>query len=106
MNIDMPLDLETSPTHHWAITFEALLDKDKMPTLGEENKEDEELMEGLKETDYWVTDTIVVNGGEDARPSIEQVEAHVLNLDKYDEYPLPAIDFRLTGVELLSVSEI
>jgi hypothetical protein len=98
------MDLESTPTHHWSITFELLLDKDKV--LPEGDPEAAELVSALIETDYWVTDSVVVAGNEDARPCIDLVEAYVMNVEKYDEYPLPAIGFRLTGIELLSVAEI
>lgn len=95
------INLEITNSTHWTVLFEVLLDKSKALI------EDKEVMESLEESEFWMEDSIVVAGTEDATPVIAQVKNYVLNTDPTDEeYPLPVIGFRLTGIERVSVAEL
>jgi hypothetical protein len=95
------IDLEITNSTHWSVQFEVLLDKSKALI------DDKEVLETLESSEFWMEDAIVVAGTEDATSVIAQVKNYVLNTDPADEeYPLPVIGFRLTGIERLSVAEL
>lgn len=95
------INLEVINSTHWSIQFEVLLDKTKAII------EDKDVLEELAGSEFWMEDSIVVAGTEDATSVIDQVKNYVLNTDPTDdEYPLPVIGFRLTGIERVSVAEL